>query len=249
MNFRVLPFGLPLLLSGCGTSNYNWGWYTVLPFTERGADNLNFMIAGAWATISISVLAILGSVLLGLIVSLGALSQYRVLRGANRLYVEVFRSVPTLVMILWVYYGMPALLGISLDPFAAGLLALVLSDSAFEAEIFRGGIQSIDKGQTEAADSLGLTYADRMRFVILPQAIRRILPPLGNQFVYMLKMSSLVSVIGYMELTRRASELTVVESRPLEIYTILLLEYLVLILVVSWAVRLLERRMDKTNRR
>lgn len=249
MNCRVLPFGLLLLLSGCGTSNYNWGWYAVLPFTERGADNLNFMIAGAWATISISVLAILGSVLLGLIVSLGALSQYRVLRGANRLYVEVFRSVPMLVMILWVYYGMPALLGISLDPFAAGLLALVLCDSAFEAEIFRGGIQSIDKGQTEAADSLGLTYADRMRFVILPQAIRRILPPLCNQFVYMLKMSSLVSVIGYMELTRRANELTVVEYRPLEIYTILLLEYLVLILVVSWAVRLLERRMDKTNRR
>jgi His/Glu/Gln/Arg/opine family amino acid ABC transporter permease subunit len=249
MKARVVSFGLLLLLAGCGKSNYNWGWNAVLPFTERGVTNLNFMIAGTWATISISVLAILGSVLLGLIVSLGVLSQYRVLRAANRVYVEAFRSVPTLVLILWVYYGLPALLGISLGPFAAGLLALILSDSAFEAEIFRGGIMSIDNGQTEAADSLGLTYFDRMRFVILPQAIRRILPPLGNQFVYMLKMSSLVSVIGYMELTRRANELTVVEYRPLEIYTILLLEYLVLILVVSWAVRQLERRMDPTRHR
>lgn len=237
-----------LVLGGCGNSNYTWGWYTVLPFSDRGMTNLQFMLAGTWATVSISILAILGSVVLGLIVSLGALSPFRVLRMANRVYVEVFRSIPILVMILWVYYGLPALLGIALDPFAAGLLALILCDSAFEAEIFRGGIQSIDKGQTEASDSLGLTYADRMRFVILPQAIRRILPPLGNQFVYMLKMSSLVSVIGYMELTRRANELTVVEYRPLEIYTILLVEYLALILVTSWLVRGLERRMD-TGRR
>ena len=91
-------------------------------------------------------------------------------------------------------------------------MALAISDSAFEAEIFRGGIQSISKGQIEAADSLGLGYYDKMRYVILPQAIRRILPPLGNQLVYMLKMSSLVSVIGLSELTRRANELVVTDT-------------------------------------
>jgi polar amino acid transport system permease protein len=146
-------------------------------------------------------------------------------------------------MILWVYYGLPVVIGLALGPFAAGIVALTLCDSAFEAEVFRGGIQSIEKGQLEAADALGLNYFQKMRLVILPQAIRRILPPLGNQFVYMLKMSSLVSVIGLQELTRRANELTVTVYRPLEIYTVLVAEYLLLILVASWLVRRLEDRL------
>lgn len=195
-------------------------------------------------TLLLSTVAIVFSVILGALVSLAGLSGWTLLRGFNRAYVEFFRSVPMLVMILWVYYGLPVILGVSLSPLMAGILAMIACDSAFEAEIFRAGIQSINKGQTEASDSLGLSYIDRMRFVILPQAIRRILPPLGNQFIYMLKMSSLVSVIGLMELTRRANELTVVEYRTLEIYTILLLEYLILILVASHLVRRLERRMD-----
>jgi glutamine transport system permease protein len=134
-------------------------------------------------------------------------------------------------------------LGISMNPFSAGVVALALSDSAFEAEIFRGGIQSIGKGQIEAADSIGLNYYQKMRVIILPQAVRRILPPLGNQFVYMLKMSSLVSIIGLQELTRRANELTVTVYRPLEIYTVLVVEYLLLILIFSWMVRRLEYKL------
>ena len=128
--------------------------------------------------------------------------------------------------------------------FWAGVLALSISDSAFQAEIFRAGIQSINRGQYEAAASISLNYRDTMRYVILPQAIKRILPALGNQLVYMLKMSSLVSVIGMQELTRRANELVVTEYRPLEIYTILVLEYLLLILFVSAGVRWLERRLN-----
>tara|TARA_B100000035_G_scaffold109316_1_gene92796 strand:+ start:184 stop:582 length:399 start_codon:yes stop_codon:yes gene_type:complete len=128
--------------------------------------------------------------------------------------------------------------------FWAGVLALSISDSAFQAEIFRAGIQSINRGQYEAAASISLNYRDTMRYVILPQAIKRILPALGNQLVYMLKMSSLVSVIGMQELTRRANELVVTEYRPLEIYTILVLEYLVLILLVSAGVRWLEGRLN-----
>ncbi|MGB2069460.1 MAG: amino acid ABC transporter permease, partial [Candidatus Puniceispirillaceae bacterium] len=124
-----------------------------------------------------------------------------------------------------------------------------ISDSAFQAEIFRAGIQSIDRGQHEAAQSISLGYRDKMRFVILPQAIKRILPALGNQLVYMLKMSSLVSVIGMQELTRRANELVVTEYRPLEIYTILVLEYLVLILLVSAGVRWVERRLSAADHR
>jgi glutamine transport system permease protein len=239
---RVLTIALfMLLLSGCSG---NWGWYVVNPTTTNGLSNLRFLFEGFYYTVLISLCAILISVLLGLLIALPGLSSKRRFRGINRTYVELVRAVPILVLILWVYYGLPQLAGISISVFWAGVLALALSDSAFEAEIFRAGIQSIDKGQYEAAHTISLNYVDTMRYVILPQAIRRILPALGNQLVYMLKMSSLVSIIGLQELTRRANELVVTEYRPLEVYTILVLEYLFLILIVSAGVRWLENRLQ-----
>ena len=230
----------PVLLTGCGA---NWGWYVVSPSTESGRSNLKFLTDGLGYTIALSVCAIVISIVIGLLIALPGLAKSRAPRTMNRVYVECFRAIPILVLLLWVYYGLPVVLDIGITTFWAGVLALAISDSAFEAEIFRGGIQSISKGQIEAADSIGLSYYDKMRYVILPQAIRRILPPLGNQLVYMLKMSSLVSVIGLSELTRRANELVVTEYRPLEIYTILVLEYLILILFVSAGVRWLEKKM------
>ena len=134
-------------------------------------------------------------------------------------------------------------LNVPIDAFWGAVVTLAISDSAFTAEIYRAGIQSIAKGQTEAAQSIGLSKAQTMRYVILPQAIRRILPPLANQFIYIVKMSAFASVIGMQELTRRANELVVTEYRPLEIYTLLIVEYLVLVLVISAFVRRLERRM------
>lgn len=245
MRRRIYPLLLLMLLSGCSSS---WGWYVVNPVTNAGATNLAFLLSGLKYTLALSLTAILISVVVGLLVALPGLSRKRYLRTASRTYVELVRAVPILVMILWVYYGMPQLFAINITVFWAGVIALALSDSAFEAEIFRGGIQSIAKGQYEAAHSISLNYSDTMRFVILPQAIRRILPALGNQLVYMLKMSSLVSVIGMQELTRKANELVVTEYRPLEIYTVLVLEYLVLILIVSAGVRWLERRMNVDER-
>ena len=238
----LLP--LLLILSGCSG---NWGWYVVDPTTTNGANNLRFMATGAYNTILMSLTAIIISIIVGLLVALPGLSEKKAWRAFNRTYVEIVRAVPILVLILWVYYGLPQLSGITLNVFWAGVFALALSDSAFQAEIFRAGIQSISKGQYEASQSISLNYRDTMRYVILPQAIRRILPALGNQLVYMLKMSSLVSVIGMQELTRKANELVVSEYRPLEIYTILVLEYLVLILIVSSGVRWLERRMNSSE--
>ncbi|WP_439103948.1 amino acid ABC transporter permease [Celeribacter marinus] len=237
----VILTPLLLLLAGCSG---NWGWYVVDPTTPSGWNNLKFMASGAYYTIVMSLTAILISIIVGLLVALPGLSQKRGWRMFNRTYVEIVRAVPILVLILWVYYGLPALSGIKLNVFWAGVFALALSDSAFQAEIFRAGIQSIARGQYEAAKSISLNYRDTMRYIILPQAIRRILPALGNQLVYMLKMSSLVSVIGLQELTRKANELVVSEYRPLEIYSILVLEYLVLILIVSAGVRWFERRMN-----
>ena len=234
-----------LFLGGCSG---NWGWYVVNPSTPAGQRNLMFLLDGLYYTIALSVTAILISIILGLLVALPGLASQRPARVVNRVYVELVRAVPILVLILWVYYGLPQVADISISVFWAGVLALAISDSAFQAEIFRAGIQSIDRGQHEAAHSISLSYVDKMRYVILPQAIKRILPALGNQLVYMLKMSSLVSVIGMEELTRRANELVVTEYRPLEIYTVLVLEYLVLILVVSAAVRWFEMRMGAADK-
>lgn len=236
---------LTLLLSGCSG---NWGWYVVDPTVPAGWNNLKFLLSGLYYTLLLSFTAIVISIVIGLAVALPALSANRALRRFNRIYVELVRAVPILVLILWVYYGLPQMTGLTITVFWAGVIALALSDSAFEAEIFRAGIQSIDKGQYEAAHSISLSYTDMMVYVILPQAIRRILPALGNQLVYMLKMSSLVSVIGMQELTRKANELVVVEYRPLEIYTVLVLEYLVLILIVSAGVRWLERKLQSDQR-
>jgi len=241
VTFRYLLLTPLLFLTGC--SDYQWGWYVLDPTTDQGQTNLKFLLAGFSDTIQVSLLSMLFAMTIGLIVALPALSPIKSLRAINRVYVETVRSVPVLVLLLWVYYGMPTLMDISLNHFWAGVIALTIAESAFMAEVFRGGIQAISRGQHEAAESLGLNYWQKMRLVVLPQAFRQILPPLGNQFVYILKMSSLVSVIGLSDLTRRANELVVNEYLPLEIYTFLVLEYLVLILLVSQGVRWLEKRI------
>jgi polar amino acid transport system permease protein len=228
-------------------SGYNWGWYVVNPLQDKGWSNLKFLAGGIGATLLVSLCAIALSVVLGATVALAGLSRRKTLNRLSRGYVELFRAIPLLVLLLWVFYGLPVIIGLQLGVFATGVLSLALSDSAFEAEVFRAGIQSVPKGQIEAAKSLGLSWTQQMRLVVLPQAIKVILPALGNQFVYVVKMSSLISVIGLQELTRRANELNVSEYRPLEIYTLLVLEYLILILIVSYLVRRLERRLSTAN--
>jgi len=241
-----------LVLAGCGTSG-TWGWYVINPTTASGWINIKFLISGMGSTILVSVIAAAISIVLGLIVALPGQSAKRGWRIVNRVYVEFVRSIPLLPMLFWVFYGLPIIfksmgLDIPIDPFWGAIITLAVSDSAFTAEIYRSGIQSIAKGQKEAAQTVGLTYAQTMRYVILPQAIRRILPPLANQFIYIVKMSAFASVIGMQELTRRANELVVTEYRPLEIYSLLIVEYLVLVLIISAGVRWLERKMGSDER-
>lgn len=230
------------LLSGCASSD-KWGWYVISPATQQGRVNIEFLLSGVGWTVALTVCCVLASIVLGFVLFLPCLAGNRWLTLLYRCIVELLRSIPPLVSLLWVYYGLPVLTGWSLEPFMSGTLALSLYGAAFMAEIYRGGVQSIERGQFEAADSLGLSSVDKMRYVILPQALRRSLPAMGNQFVILLKMSSLVSVIGLTEVVRRANELSVTEYRPLEIYTFLVLEYLVLVLLLSAAVRWVERRL------
>lgn len=239
-------------LGGCGSSG-TWGWYVIDPTTASGWVNIKFLVSGMGNTILISVIAAAISIVLGLVVALPGQSAKRGWRIVNRVYVEFVRSIPLLPMLFWVFYGLPIIfksmgLNIPIDPFWGAIITLAISDSAFTAEIYRSGIQSIAKGQKEAAQTVGLNYAQTMRYVILPQAIRRILPPLANQFIYIVKMSAFASVIGMQELTRRANELVVTEYRPLEIYSLLIVEYLILVLIISAGVRWLERRMGSDER-
>ena len=232
------------ILQGCN-SDYEWGWNIIDPSNVDGLTNLKFLISGITITIYISVISIILAMIIGLVVALPSLSNNKFLSYFNIAYVEIVRAIPLLVLILWIYYGLPIMTGISFSPFVSGIVALTISESAFQAEIFRAGINSINKGQYEVANSLGMNFWKKMRLVILPQAIKVVLPALGNQFVYVLKMSSLVSIIGIADLTRKANELVVSTYRPLEIYTFLILEYLILILIVSYFVRKLERKLER----
>src|SRR5687767_6714570 len=128
----VLLFLSAVVLSGCSSSGYNWGWYIVSPFDARGSSNIQFLLSGFGFTIAVALCAITISVVLGLLVALPGLSNNKLLRAASRTYVEALRAVPMLVMVLWVYYGVPVLLDVRLGVFIAGVIALALCDSAFE---------------------------------------------------------------------------------------------------------------------
>jgi polar amino acid transport system permease protein len=240
---NLLFFLLIFPLNSC--SGQELGWFILSPNNVEGFTNLKFLLSGLTTTIYISVISIIISAILGFIVAIPSLAKNKLLTYINIGYVEIVRAIPLLVLILWIYYGLPIMTGLSFSPFVSGIIALAISESAFQAEIFRAGINSIKKSQWEAGSSLGLTFYKRLRLVILPQAIKNILPALGNQFVYVLKMSSLVSIIGIGDLTRKANELVVSTYRPLEIYTFLILEYLILILIVSFFVRKLEKKLEQ----
>ena len=241
---RNLAFLLLVLpLTSCGKSELNW--LILSPQNVEGLTNLKFLLSGLTTTIYISIISIVISILIGLLIAIPSLSKNKFLTYLNIGYVEIVRAIPLLVLILWIYYGLPIMTGISFSPFVSGIIALSISESAFQAEIFRAGINSIKKAQWEAGSSLGLGFFIKLRLVILPQAVKNILPAIGNQFVYVLKMSSLVSIIGIGDLTRKANELVVTTYRPLELYTFLILEYLVLILIVSYLVRKLEKKLQK----
>ena len=246
LNQKLLPLifilFVLLFLSGC-SNNYQWGWYVISPNNKIGLSNIEFLLGGLKFTIMVSLISMVFAIILGLIVSIAGTTKIKVLNIINIGYTEIIRAIPVLVMILWVYYGLPVLFNLNFSAFVAGIIALSICESPFVSEIFRSGIQAVPIGQKEAGTSLGLNFLQKFYLITLPQAIRIILPALGNQFVYMLKMSSLVSIIGLNELTRKANELVVSQYRPLEIYTFLVLEYLVLILIVSYMVRRLERKL------
>ncbi len=214
-----------------------------------------FVWDGIQITFGVTVVAFVLTLLAGLLGGLGRLSKNRFIYGAATLYVELIRGIPLLVQLIWWYFAFPVIiqgLGRSLGvdalsnyqapAIAMAVLGLVFCYGAYMSEIYRAGIQSIPKGQMEAARSLGMNYFQAMRYVILPQAVRVILPPVGNEFIALLKDSSLVSVVAVTDLTRRGREFMSTHFNPIETWTMVALLYLVMTLLSARIVGWLERR-------
>lgn len=200
------------------------------------------LLLGAAVTVEITVVSVAFGFIIGLVAGVARISQVKLLRIVAAIYADCIRGTPLLVQIFLIYFALPMVTGQRIEPFAAAVLACGINSGAYVSEIFRAGIQSIDPGQMEAGRSLGLTWYQTMRYVILPQAVKNILPPLGNEFISMLKDSSLVSVIGFEELTRRGQLIIAQTYGSFEIWLTVAALYLVMTLAISRLVAYLERR-------
>lgn len=207
-------------------------------------DNIPILLQGAVITIQITVMAVGCGFFIGMIAALANLSRFKIVRLLVKCYVELFRGTPLLVQIFMIYFALPMVIGQSINPYVAAVTACSINSGAYVSEIFRAGIQSIDKGQMEAGRSLGLTWAQTMRYIVMPQAFKAIIPPLGNEYIAMMKDTSLVSVIGFEELTRRGQLIIARTYGSFEIWTAVAIIYLIMTLSISQLVAFLERRYN-----
>lgn len=210
-------------------------------------DSMPILLMGAGVTVEITALSVGLGLLIGVLMGIARLSKNPVIKVLASIYVDFIRGTPLLVQIFLVYFAVPIILGQRVDPFVAAISACSVNSGAYVAEIIRAGIQSIDIGQTEAGRSLGLSWFQNMRYVVMPQAFKRIIPPLGNEFITMLKDSSLVSVIGFEELTRRGQLIIARTYASFEIWISVALIYLVMTFAISRFVAWLERRYQIAN--
>ncbi|NMB13123.1 MAG: amino acid ABC transporter permease [Firmicutes bacterium] len=201
------------------------------------------LLLGARLTVQLALIAVAIGLIIGSFVGIGRVGSNRVVRILAGIYVDFIRGTPLLVQLFLVYFGLPQIIGRPIPPLTAAIAAMGINSGAYVAEIVRAGIQSIDKGQMEAARSVGLTYSQSMRYIIFPQAFRRIIPPLGNEFIALLKETSLVSVIALEDLLRKGQVVITRTFRPFEVYIVVALIYLVMTLVISRLVAWSEKRL------
>jgi polar amino acid transport system permease protein len=255
---RDFPWWL-LVLCASGA----WLFWQVLQ-SEVSSQVLSTLAQGIWVTCLVTVVAFSAAAALGLLLALAQGSRFLVIRQAARLYIEVMRGIPILVLLLYVAFVLaPALVAfwnwltapLGLDPWrsrdfsllARAVIALTLAYSAFLAEVFRAGLNAVDPGQIEAADALGLNRWQRFRHVVFPQAFRTILPPLGNDFVAMVKDSSLVSVLGVADVTQLGKLAAAGNFRYFETYNVVALIYLTMTIGLSLALRRVEKRLRQSQ--
>jgi glutamine transport system permease protein len=222
-------------------------------YFETIFEALPVLIQGAGVTVLLAALGTVLGMIAGTLLGIARLSSSKIISFAARCYIDFVRGTPLLVQIFIIYFGLPGLVkgmgfSFSLSQLAAAVLALTLNSAAYLAEIIRGGIQSIEIGQREAAESLGLGPVETMTYVIFPQAFRRMIPPLGNEFITLLKDTSLVAVIGFEEVFRRGQLIVAQNYKSFEIYTAVALVYLVLTLLSSQLFDRLEQWMNPVEK-
>lgn len=202
--------------------------------------NLDLIGFGLWITLYYTLVTTLLGLAIGLVAALAQLSKFPVIVWTGRLFVEFFRNVPLLVWLLWSYYALPICLGINITKQLAGILALSLYGAAYYAEILRAGIQTLDRGQTDASRALGMSTVQAMQRIILPQAFRRMIPPLAGQTIINMKNTTLLSVITVPDLLYQAGYIASFTYRPMEVYTAIGLIFLIILIPSNYVARRLE---------
>ena len=219
---------------------YHWDFYTV-------AQSFDPFLMGLGTTSLYTVESISIGIVFGLLAAFARLSRFRALRLIARSYQEIFRCTPLLVQIMWAYYALPLLLGITIPNYIAGLMMLSLYVGSFYGEIFRGGINAIDKGQTEAALATGMSGAQAMYHIVMPQAIKKMLPAFINQSVIQVKNTSLLYAISIAELTYMTYVVNGETYRPMEAYTIAAVMYFAILFPLTQFADYFERRMARSD--
>lgn len=219
----------------------NWG---------LALDNLPVLLEGAKITLQFTAVSVFFGAILGLIFALGRMSRNKILKFLSSAYIDFFRGTPLLVQIFLIYFGIPQVFPFELPDnyqYIAGAIALSLNCGAYTAEIFRSGIQSIDYGQAEAARSLGMSHFQSMRYIILPQAFKVVIPPLGNEFIAMLKDSSLLAILAIEDLLYAGKIIVGRTFQPMPIYLMVAAIYLVMTMALSMLVNYTEKRLAKSD--
>jgi len=220
--------------------NYSWQWQLIWDYRQ-------VFVRGVEVTVILTCWALLIGMALGLLLGLMRSSRLKMLRVPAAIYIDVFRATPILVQLVWIYYALPILLGMQMGNIASACVGIGLHSAAYIAEIFRAGIASIDRGQSDAAKSIGMGYGQAMRRIILPQAVRRMVPPFINEFATLMKLTTLGSVLAVNELLHEAENLINNTYRPLEVYTTVAVVFGLLIYPFIWLSQRLEQRWNKNK--
>lgn len=219
---------------------YEWDFASVFAYWD-------VLLAGLEGTLSLFAVCVVLGLGGGLVVGTLRYARNRAIRLPASAFVEVFRNIPVLVQIIWFYFAFPIIVPFEVSPYMAAVLGISLNTMAFSAEIFRGGIQSMEPGQWEAAKAIGMTYNQTLRRVILPQAIKRMLPALTNRGIEVFKMSTLASIVAYVETLQQAKLIASLEYNPIESYTVVALLFFVILYPIVQATYALERRFGKSD--
>ena len=209
--------------------------------------NSHLLLWGLVGTLKVTAAALALGLPLGLTVALLRLSRARAVSLPAGVFVEFFRSTPPLVQLFWCFFALPILIGVRIDSFQAAVMTLSLQSSAFFAEVFRGGIVSVERGQWEAARAVGMTYSQLMRRVVLPQAVKRMIPAFLERAIELMKTTTLVATVAYADLLFEASDIAQKTFRPLEVFTAAAAIYFIVIFAASRAVQVFERRLARSG--